>query len=152
MISQSVEYALRALVLLAHAEQVPMTVLDLAKRAQIPAPYLAKLMQGLVRAELIRSRRGVGGGFTLGRGAREIAIWDIVQAVDPIKRIKACPLGIAGHLQLCALHRRLDETTALVEDSLRKSSLADLLTEQPACGPLCANEPRIYPLGIEPTS
>lgn len=148
MISQTVEYSLRAMVLLAHAAGKPKTVQEIAAVAQIPSPYLSKLMQGLVRAGLVKSRRGVGGGFTLGRAAAEISVWDIVQAVDPIKRILSCPLGIRGHVNLCPLHRRLDQTLALIEEAFHNSSLVDLLAERPESSPLCRNEEQIVPLGL----
>lgn len=150
MISQAVEYSLRAMVILANADQEPVTVQKIASSAKIPAPYLSKLMQGLLRAELVHSRRGVGGGFTLGRAAKEITVWDIVQAVDPIKRILACPLGISGHLRLCPLHRRLDQAMALEEEIFRKSSLADVLADSsPTGGPLCREDSPVVPLGLK---
>lgn len=150
MISQAVEYSLRAMVMLANAGEEPLTVQKIAATAKIPAPYLSKLMQGLLRAELVHSRRGVGGGFTLGRAAKEITVWDIVQAVDPIKRILACPLGITGHVRLCPLHRRLDQAMALVEEAFRKSSLADVLADSsPAGGPLCREKSPLVPLGLK---
>jgi DNA-binding IscR family transcriptional regulator len=71
-----------------------------------------------------------------------LTILDIVQAVDPIQRIETCPLGIKGHINLCPLHRRLDQALKLVEDALRESTLAELLAEpERARGiplPLCA--------------
>lgn len=150
MISQAVEYSLRAMVMLANADQEPLTVQKIAAVAKIPAPYLSKLMQGLLRSELVHSRRGVGGGFTLGRAAKKITVWDIVQAVDPIKRILSCPLGVPGHIRLCPLHRRLDQAMALVEEAFRKSSLADVLADSsPTGGPLCREDPLIVPLGLK---
>ena len=145
MISQAVEYSLRAMVMLANAGEEALTVQKIAAIGKIPAPYLSKLMQGLLRAELVHSRRGVGGGFKLGRAAKEITVWDIVQAVDPIHRILSCPLEIPGHIGLCPLHRRLDQAMAMVEDALRKSSLADMLADGSSTGgPLCSeNSPNV---------
>mgnify|MGYP003524606466 CR=1 FL=1 len=75
MISQTVECSLRAMVLLAHAGVEPKTVHEIAATAHIPAPYLSKLMQGLVRAGLVHSRRGVGGGLLFGRHFRDGRGW-----------------------------------------------------------------------------
>jgi hypothetical protein len=62
----------------------------------------------------------------------------VIQAVDPIKRIEGCPLGLLSHgINLCPLHRRLDDVIALVEQAFQKSTLADLLAEQTATKPLC---------------
>ncbi|HHK42961.1 MAG TPA: Rrf2 family transcriptional regulator [Planctomycetaceae bacterium] len=150
MITQTVEYALRAMVTLAFRPQKAMTVQEIANVTRAPAPYLSKLMQGLVRARLVRSRRGQGGGFTLAGNPEEITIWDIVQAVDPIERIEHCPLEIKGHSSLCALHRRMDDAIASVEAAFRKSTLAEMIAESPPAGPLCREkeEEAIVPLGL----
>src|SRR5690349_17460564 len=116
MISQTGEYALRAVVCLGNEGGRPLTTQVIAERAQVPVDYLAKVLQGLGRAGLVRSRRGLGGGFVLARPLDELTVLDVVNAVDPLKRIERCPLGLAAHgRQLCPLHRRLDEGIALVE-------------------------------------
>ncbi len=83
----------------------------------------------LGRKGLVQSQRGLHGGFILARPADELTVLDILDAVDPIGRIKSCPLGLPGHINLCPLHRRLDHAMKLVEDALRKSTLAELLAE-----------------------
>ena len=65
MLSQTVEYALRATVYLATQAGKPATTNEVAARTRVPAAYLAKILQGLSKAGLIRSQRGVGGGVTL---------------------------------------------------------------------------------------
>lgn len=128
MISQTTEYALRAMVYLAEHPDGPRTVHEMATGARIPEGYLAKVMQGLARHELVRSHRGVRGGFTLARAPARLTLLEVVNAVDPIPRIHACPLGLEGHReQLCALHRRLDQAMAICEDLFRGTTLADLL-------------------------
>ncbi len=138
MISQTLEYALRAMVSLAHNHGQPRTSEQLAKDTQVPAMYLSKIMQGLVRAGLINSQRGPGGGFTLVRGPEEITIWDVVQAVDPFPRIRECPLKLSTHgTNLCPLHRKLDDAMAAVEDAFRSTPLSDLAATQRGVKPLC---------------
>jgi Rrf2 family protein len=129
MFSQTVEYALRAVVYLASQEGAPRTTQEIAKATQVPTGYLSKVMQGLGRKHLVQSQRGLHGGFTLTRPSQELTVLDVIQAVDPIRRIRSCPLGIKGHINLCPLHRRLDNAMKLVEDALRKSTIAELLTE-----------------------
>jgi hypothetical protein len=56
---------------------------------------------------------------------------DIVNAVDPIQRIRKCPLNLKAHgLNLCSLHKKLDHAISLVETVFQTTTLADLL-EQP---------------------
>lgn len=142
MFSQTAEYALRAIVYLASRAGTPQTVQQMAEVTRVPAGYLSKVMQSLSRAALVHSQRGLHGGFTLSRPAAELTVLDVVQAVDPIRRIRSCPLGLKGHLNLCPLHRRIDQALAMVEDALRRSTIAELLAEpDPVRGvpiPLCS--------------
>ncbi len=129
MISQTAEYALRAVVYLAGQGGEARTTQQIAEVTRVPAGYLAKVMQGLSRAGLARSQRGLHGGFTLATAPGKLTVLDVVNAVDPIRRIRSCPLGIKGHLNLCPLHRRLDRAIGMVEEALRSSTIAELLTE-----------------------
>ncbi len=140
MISQTVEYSLRAMVALAYRHRRAVTVQEIARLSRAPAPFLSKLMQMLAKAQLVQSRRGQGGGFTLAREPHEITIWDIVQAVDPIQRIERCPLDVENHTNLCPLHRRLDQALAGVEEAFRSTSLAQLIAETGTDSPFCPAE------------
>lgn len=138
MLSQTVEYALRAVTYLAAAPTESRNVEQIAEATHVPASYLAKVMQQLVREKLVSSRRGVGGGFTLTRPPEKLRILEIVQAVDPIHRIDTCPLGLAAHgKRLCPLHRRLDNALALMEKAFSESTLAEILAEPTKSIPLC---------------
>src|SRR5687768_13132529 len=117
MISQTAEYALRAVAALAAHPDESMVTQRLSELTKVPAGYLSKVLQALGRAGLVRSHRGLGGGFALTRPPDQVTIYDVVQAVDPVQRIRTCPLGIAGHgVRLCPLHRRLDDAMKAVEE------------------------------------
>lgn len=141
MISQTAEYALRAIVYLADQSESPQTTQQIAEVTRVPAGYLAKVMQSLSRAGLVRAQRGLHGGFTLAAPAKQLTVLDVVQAVDPLRRIEHCPLGIEGHQTLCPLHRRLDSAVAMVEKALGSTTIAEVLAE-PKRGkgpkPLCS--------------
>ncbi len=128
MISKTSEYALRAMVFLAENPASPSPLLTIAATTQVPPGYLSKVLQQLVRAGLLNSQRGLGGGFGLARPASELSVYEVVQAVDPVSRIRECPLKLPEHREeLCTLHRRLDDVMEMVEHSFRLTSLADLL-------------------------
>jgi Rrf2 family protein len=129
MFSQTVEYALRAIVYLASRPESAQTTPQIAAITKVPADYLSKVLQGLAAAGLVRARRGRDGGFTLAVPANRLTVYDVVEAVDPIRRIKSCPLGLKGHINLCPLHRRMDGAIAMVEQALRESTIAELLIE-----------------------
>lgn len=126
-----------------------MTVQEIAKVTRVPAPYLSKLMQGMARAGLLKSRRGLGGGFSLARAPSEITMWDILQAVDPMKRIRSCPLDIEGHVELCPLHRRVDDAMATVEEAFRSTTLAEIVAESGEESPLCTPGSKVVSLTVD---
>ena len=138
MISQTAEYALRAMVVIAQQYDNSILTNDIAARTQVPPGYLAKVLQALGRAGLVKSQRGIGGGFALMRPAREITVLEVVNAVDPVKRIERCPLNIQAHgTDLCPLHRELDQAAGLVENAFSRCTLEQLLKKD-ALGPaLC---------------
>ena len=138
MISQTAEYALRAVVRLAEGHPSPHTTAQIADATRTPAGYLAKVMQSLCRAGVVRSRRGQGGGFTLNIAPTALSVLKVINAVDPMQRITQCPLGSPRHSAgLCPLHRRLDEAMESVEKSFCKTTIDQLLPgakrEEAAC-------------------
>jgi Rrf2 family protein len=138
MFSQKVEYALRAVVHLAAEAPAARTIEQIAAATRVPQAYLAKIVQQLVHQGVARSQRGVGGGVSLAKPPEELTLLEVVSAVDPIRRIQECPLGLAAHgVRLCPLHRRLDNALALVEDAFRRTTLAEILAEPSASVPLC---------------
>lgn len=78
------DYACRALLSLAlHAEDIgPQSVRDIAARTGLPQPYLEQILLALKGAGLVRSKRGVGGGYVLAREPESITLAQIVSAVD----------------------------------------------------------------------
>lgn len=128
MISQSAEYSLRALICLAQSRGTSLTNQQIAERSKIPSGYLAKILQVLARAGLVSSQRGVNGGFLLTADPAALTLLDVVRLTDPSRRIDTCPLGIHGN-HLCSLHRRLDDAAAVVESTLARTTLAQVLAE-----------------------
>lgn len=144
MISQTVEYALRAVVTIAQHEGQPCTSRKIAALTQVPSAYLSKLMQGLVRGGLVHSQRGLHGGFVLTKEPDQLTIFDVVEVVDPIRRITQCPLGIQAHGNtLCPLHRRLDQAMETTEQILRDTKISELLAQPGSVTPLCEEAPLV---------
>jgi Rrf2 family protein len=78
------DYASRALLSLAlhGGGEGPTSVRDIAERTGLPQPYLEQILLALKGAGLVRSKRGVGGGYVLAREPSAITLADIVSAVD----------------------------------------------------------------------
>lgn len=132
MISQTAEYALRAIVYLADQSGEARTIRQVAAATQVPGEYLAKVLGNLKRAGITRAKRGLHGGYTLARSPEQITILDIINVVDPFERIRHCPLGNREHVDLCPLHRRLDGALAQIEAVFASTTVAELQAESSA--------------------
>ena len=129
MISQTAEYALRAVVALTRSSGSPISGGVLSKQARIPADYLPRIMQQLSEVGIVRSKRGPGGGYSLAGSGNELTVLDVVNAIDPVRRIEHCPLKIPNHEALCPLHAKLDEAYAELQRVLASTRIVDLLPE-----------------------
>jgi Rrf2 family nitric oxide-sensitive transcriptional repressor len=125
MFSQTVEYALRAMVQLAAEAPEASTTQAIAESTQVPGAYLAKVLQSLRRAGLISSRRGVGGGVRLAKPPKKINLLEVINAVEPLVRSIETPKRAAG-ASLAPLNQRLDAILGSLQKSLSATSLADV--------------------------
>src|SRR5881275_1802913 len=128
------DYACRALLSLAMhlGEEGPTSVRDIAERTGLPQPYLEQILLALKGAGLVRSKRGVGGGYVLARDAAEITLGDIVSAVDgpivlgdfgePHKN------GACDHEGQCVLLAVWADVGEQMRKHLQSYTLADMVT------------------------
>ena len=136
MLSRTAEYALRAVVWLSDHPESSVTGQAIAAATQVPPDYLAKVMQCLVRAGLVEAQRGKNGGFSLVSTPENVTVLDVINAVEPVRRIRSCPLGLPGHESLCPLHRSLDNIAGQLERAYGAIRLSDLLRST-GVKPLC---------------
>ncbi|HPD47123.1 MAG TPA: Rrf2 family transcriptional regulator [Anaerohalosphaeraceae bacterium] len=81
MISVSAKYGLMAAGYLAeHADHEPIMAETIAKECYIPLGYLLKIMQQMVKFNVLSSKRGPGGGFALARPAKDLSLLEIIEA------------------------------------------------------------------------
>jgi hypothetical protein len=81
---------------------------------------------------------GRKGGMVLTKAPSALTILEVVNAVEPLGRIRECPLGLTAHgVRLCPVHKRLDNALALVEEAFRQTTLAEILAEPTGSRPLC---------------
>ena len=128
MISPTAEYALRAVVCLGARSSGPQTNHQISEFTKVPAAYLSKVLQALCRAGIVASQRGLKGGYSLTRDMDEITLYEVVSALDPIKRIHTCPLKLPTHSnELCPLHARLDGALKDMEDCFKSATVGEMV-------------------------
>ena len=137
MLSKTAEYALRTAACLASRAGVVESADALCEQTQVPRRYLNKVLQDLVRAGLVDSRSGPGGGYSLAQSPDDVSILDVVNAVSPLERIRSCPLGLPAHTDLCPLHKQLDLAYAATEKAFASVTIGQILRTRSRSIPLC---------------
>jgi Rrf2 family transcriptional regulator, nitric oxide-sensitive transcriptional repressor len=129
MISQTAQYALRAVVCLAHASQVSMTTEQLAEMTRVPSMYLSKVMQSLVRADIVSSKPGKTGGFSLKISPDELSLLAIIEAIDVPSQGESYPLDMQAYGSvLRPLHQKLSQMDALVRKACSETYIKDIIS------------------------
>lgn len=127
------EYALRAM---AHLAKRPDKEYALAraigKELDIPPNYLSKVLQSLARAGLLESQRGRNGGFRMARTPKQISLYDILSAVEPMNRYETCILGrkVCRDEDACPIHFAWKEARGKVLSLFQKTPLTKLSEHQ----------------------
>ncbi len=126
------DYACRALLSLAlHRDETgPTSVRDIAERTGLPQPYLEQILLALKGAGLVRSKRGVGGGYVLAKSPDEIRLSEIISAVDgPITMGdfgKPHQEGACDHEGQCVLLAIWDVAAQHMREHLESYTLASI--------------------------
>ncbi len=127
------DYACRALLSLAihDGESQPTSVRDIAERTGLPQPYLEQILLALKGAGVVRSKRGVGGGYVLSRSPSEITLAQVVSAVDgPIVAGdfgEPHANGACDHEGQCVLLSVWEEVGTTMRTYLSSFTLADMV-------------------------
>ena len=128
-VSSKSRYALRALVeldLRTGGEPRPVRIADLASERDLPEQYLEQLFAMLRRAGLLRSHRGVGGGFTFARRPDQVSVRDVVTALDGPLAVAACTEGECDLEDFCGASAVWRQASDAFESVLAATSVADL--------------------------
>lgn len=137
MLSSACQYGILASIHLARQDEsgfVP--VRQIAQSLEVSSPFLSKIMQQLVGAELIESLRGPTGGVRLARSPSRIRVNDIVLAIDGRKILQECVLGLpgCGHQAPCPMHDSWATARTQFCRMLEETSLQDLASDTEANG------------------
>ncbi|MCA9015712.1 MAG: Rrf2 family transcriptional regulator [Planctomycetaceae bacterium] len=128
MISQTEEYALRAMTCLAFRHPRYVTRDQLFEVTQVPHAYLPKIMLELNRTGLIRSQRGQNGGYALIQHPRNISLLEIIKSVRSGTAKTASFNATSSSTEINQLNEHLNQTFSMLETVLDQTSLADIIT------------------------
>ncbi|MBC8239471.1 MAG: Rrf2 family transcriptional regulator [Alphaproteobacteria bacterium] len=119
-------FALYAVLVLAADPSRQMSTADIAERYDISIHHLAKVMRQLVRAGLIQSVRGVGGGYRFSGNIKRITLWDIIEQFEPEVKLpgEAEPrIDTPISLALDGVRAEIDDLTRATMQSITLKSL-----------------------------
>src|SRR5215212_152689 len=127
--SSPTEYAIRGLsemALRGHDQRIMLD--DLVAGTGLPRDFMAKVFQKLVHAQILRSAKGRGGGFSLAHPAHQITLMDILEAIEGPQTTDRCVVGLEkcnDHMP-CPQHDLYKPIRQRLKDYLNTTTLADL--------------------------
>jgi Rrf2 family protein len=129
VLSQTSEYAVRALIFLATRGPSLVPVETISRDTGLPAPFLGKVVRALAQRHLVRTRRGPGGGVILAGPVASISLFDVCRALDDPLTSERCMLGPApcSEARRCPGHEFCTTFRASQAQWLRSISLADIV-------------------------
>ncbi len=128
-LTREADYAVRIVLdLTEHGRDRPVRSADIAHRQLVPRPFLTKVVQRLARRGYVRTRRGTGGGITLGRDPRVITLRDIVEAIEGPIHLNRCLVrpGACLLARRCPVHPVWRHIQELVIRELEGTTIASL--------------------------
>lgn len=133
LITRDTDYAIRALCYIAkHADEV-VSAKELVSCLRVPRPFLRKILQMLNKKKILKSYRGLGGGFRLASPAYNIRLIELIEIFqgrfslsDHTFKKKICP-----EAKRCPLKKKLDIICTYVRTELGFITIASLVEERP---------------------
>lgn len=131
-ITRDGEYAVRAVLFLAgRAEGTLSLISEISEAQEVPKSYLSKIMQHLVRAGLVKSRRGARGGFYLARKPEEITLREAIEAIEGPIFLNVCLIkkGECHRDEFCPVHQVWKEAQKRLFEVLDGKTMAQLVID-----------------------
>ena len=128
-ITRETDYAIRCVLYLSGKRGSVTMVDEISRKTAVPKSFLAKILQKLSRAGIVRSHRGVKGGFEISREPREISLLDVIEAVQGPVAMNACALdeSVCSLSSSCSVHPVWVEVRGEVEKILRKKNFSHFI-------------------------
>jgi Rrf2 family protein len=132
-ITRETDYAIRCVYYLADKKGKVTMVDETSRKMNIPKSFLAKILQKLAKASIVKSYRGVKGGFELARPPQEINLLEVIEAVQGPVAMNICALdeALCGLSSTCSIHPVWVDIRREVEKILRSKNFADFRMHRP---------------------
>jgi Rrf2 family protein len=132
-VTRESDYGIRSILYLARQPFKKVSfVNEISEDYKIPRSFLAKILQKLVKAKVVRSYRGVKGGFSLARPAREISVLDVLEAIDGKLVLNICladkkKCNFSKH---CPTQLLWNTVQSKISDTLKKANFEELARQK----------------------
>ncbi len=127
--SKTCERAIRALAYLAARPHGELSLVDeIAEAEDMPRPFTSKILRDLVRAGILTSSRGRGGGYAMARDPAEVSLLEIMQIIDGADHIDRCAVGLdlCNEYAPCPLHDKFQPIRKTIRAYLEGMTLAEM--------------------------
>jgi FeS assembly SUF system regulator len=143
-ISRLTDYGIVLLCYIAREPEGTFTASELAERSRLPLPTVAKILKSLCRGGLLRSHRGVHGGYALAKSADDVSIADVLEALEGPFALTDCSVECACDIErTCPVRANWRRINGVVLEALERLKLSEMLQPLP---PRQRREARLYRL------
>ena len=129
LITRDTDYALQAICFIAQQKGKIVSVSDLVKGLKMPRPFLRKVLQVLNREGVLRSHKGKGGGFIVGKPVKAIRLVDLIKIFQGSFQLNECFFRKmkCPNVKTCALRKRVEIMENYIASELESITIASLL-------------------------
>jgi Rrf2 family protein len=134
MLSNTSKYAIRAMIYLAinSVNDSKTGIKKISSELSMPAPFLAKILQILAKHKLLTSTKGPNGGFSLGRDARKITLYDIVTVIDGNDIFDSCLISLRTCNEEnipCPVHHKYEGLRNEIKQLFKRQDIGSLAND-----------------------
>jgi len=128
-ITRETDYAMRCILYLAGQPDKVVMLDEIAREMATPKSFLAKILQKLVKAGVVRSFRGVKGGFRLNRPPKDINLLDVIEAIEGVVALNACAVdsSVCGFSGICSMHTVWVTLRGEVNELLKRYNFSEIV-------------------------
>lgn len=129
LITRDTDYAVRAICYIAKKKNNVVSVTELVNELRIPRPFLRKILQKLNKEKILKSHKGIGGGFELSIHPENIFVKDLIEIFQGSFKLNECVFRkkLCPNRGICKLKKRIDSIEDKVFFELKNINIASLI-------------------------